>query len=132
MIFVDTSYWIALMRVQDDRHALAAELFARYRGEPLATSNHVRGELWTFLRRFTGHAPAVAAVDRIDAASRVELLIVSREDELEAWSWLRRRDERRYSFVDATSFALMRRLAIRDVLAFDEDFAAAGFVELRA
>jgi len=26
----------------------------------------------------------------------------------------------------------MRRLAIREVLAFDGDFAAAGFVELRA
>ena len=56
------------------------------------------------------------------------------ESELErdAWDWLRGRDEREYSFVDATSFALMRRLAIREALAFDGDFAAAGFVELRA
>jgi predicted nucleic acid-binding protein len=44
----------------------------------------------------------------------------------------RRRDDREYSFVDATSFALMRRLAMHEALAFDGDFAAAGFVELRA
>jgi predicted nucleic acid-binding protein len=42
-----------------------------------------------------------------------------------------RHDEREYSFVDATSFALMRSMRIKRVLAFDGDFAAAGFTELR-
>jgi predicted nucleic acid-binding protein len=56
---------------------------------------------------------------------------VDDEVELDALSWLRRRDEREYSFVDATSFAVMRRRRIREALAFDGDFAAAGFVELR-
>jgi predicted nucleic acid-binding protein len=36
------------------------------------------------------------------------------------------------SFVDATSFAVMRRRRIREALAFDGDFNAAGFVEVRA
>jgi predicted nucleic acid-binding protein len=42
-----------------------------------------------------------------------------------------RHDERKYSFVDATSFALMRALRLREALAFDGDFSAAGFNELR-
>jgi predicted nucleic acid-binding protein len=54
-----------------------------------------------------------------------------RELEMEALRWLRQHDEREYSFVDATSFALMRSLRIRGALAFDGDFGAAGFVELR-
>jgi predicted nucleic acid-binding protein len=33
--------------------------------------------------------------------------------------------------VDATSFAVMRALGIEGDLAYDGDFAAAGFVELR-
>lgn len=48
-----------------------------------------------------------------------------------AWAWLRRHDERVYSFVDATSFAMMRQLRISEALAFDGDFSAAGFVEAR-
>jgi len=56
---------------------------------------------------------------------------VDEADEREAWAWLRRHDERVYSFVDATSFAVMRRLNLLEALAFDEDFSAAGFVEVR-
>ncbi len=33
--------------------------------------------------------------------------------------------------VDATSFAFMRAKGIQEALAFDGDFAAAGFTELR-
>ena len=55
------------------------------------------------------------------------------EEELDdALRWLRQHDEREYSFVDATSFALMESLGIHEALAFDGDFAAAGFVELRS
>jgi len=69
-----------------------------------------------------------------DAALASRALTVEHVDkgtEHQAWQWLRRHDEREYSFVDATSFAMMRRLRIREALAFDGDFAAAGFVEVR-
>lgn len=44
---------------------------------------------------------------------------------------LRRHDERGYSFVDAVSFAVMSDLRLHEAFAFDGDFAAAGFAELR-
>ena len=52
-------------------------------------------------------------------------------EESSAWTWLRRHDERAYSFVDAASFQVMRDRRLREALAFDQDFAAAGFIELR-
>jgi predicted nucleic acid-binding protein len=61
----------------------------------------------------------------------VHVVQVTPEIEEDAWAWLRVHDERLYSFIDATSFSLMRRLGIAEALAFDGDFAAAGFVELR-
>ncbi len=58
-------------------------------------------------------------------------MTVSEETEAEASAWLRRHDERVYSFVDATSFAMMRNLGLIEALAFDGDISAAGVVEAR-
>jgi len=54
-------------------------------------------------------------------------MFVTEEAEDEALHWLLRHDERPYSFVDATSFAVMRQLRIEEAMTFDSDFAAAGF-----
>ena len=131
MIFVDSSFWIAFGMAADNRRSEALAIFDAHETSPLMTSNLVRGETWTFLRRRSGHAAATDFLDRIEGAPRVEVVRISRELEDEALSWLRRHDERDYSFVDATSFALMRSLLIREAFAFDGDFTAAGFVELR-
>jgi uncharacterized protein len=132
VIFVDTSFWVAYGRESDPLHDQATRLLLRHSDEILASSNHVIGETWGFVRRRSGHATALAVVDRIHRAQRLVRFYVEREDERAAWTWLRRRAEREYSFVDATSFALMRRLAIHEAFAFDADFSAAGFIELRA
>ena len=131
MIFVDSSFWIATRFSRDSHHAEATELLERAAASPLVTSNHVRGEAWTFLRRRVGHRSAVHFLERIAHTPRLRVEFVGEELEREALEWLRSHDERRYSFVDATSFALMRRLGIREAFAFDGDFTAAGFTELR-
>jgi uncharacterized protein len=132
VIFVDSSFWVALTAVRDDRHAEAAGLLEERRHDRLLTSNHVRGEVWTFLNRRYGHRHAVRFLDLVGETRRLQVEHVSESLEAEAIGWLRARDDREYSFVDATSFALMRDLSIREALAFDGDFAAAGFIELRA
>lgn len=132
MIFVDTSFWIALRNRRDPRHAEAAALLGSRADGGLATSNQIRGETWTYLRRRAGHDAAVEFLDALERSSRVQLFSVTEKQEQQALKWLRQRDEREYSFVDATSFVLMRELRIREALAFDGDFSAAGFVELRA
>ena len=132
MIFVDTSFWVATIAEEDAHHREAVDLLRADAGAQLVTSNHVRGETWTFLNRRYGHAAAVAFIDAISPRVRVRVEFVRRELEEEALRWLAQRDEREYSFVDATSFALMRMLRIREALTFDADFAAAGFVALRA
>jgi predicted nucleic acid-binding protein len=131
VIFVDTSFWVGLVFPRDNRHAETLVLHRAHAGDRLVTTNHVRGETWTVLRRRVGHAVAVRALELIESSPRLRVERIGAELEDEALHWLRRHDERAYSFVDATSFALMRRLRIREAFAFDGDFTAAGFTELR-
>ncbi len=124
-------HWVALMSDGDDRHDEARRLLQAFAGRGLITSNHTRGETWTFLRRRHGHRAAVRFLDRVDASQRLRVLFLGEDLADAASRWLRRHDERAYSFVDATSFALMRAERIDSALAFDGDFSAAGFRELR-
>jgi len=128
--FVDTSFWVALLSGRDRNHTTARTLAQAGLG-PLLTSNHVVGETWTFVRRRHGHDTAVAAIRALRDVPTLTVVHVEPALEDDAWRWLGRHDEREYSFVDATSFALMRSRRMREALAFDGDFSAAGFVEVR-
>lgn len=132
MIFVDTSFLIAGFDDRDPHHEEANRLAAKFAGRPMVATNHIRGESWTWFARKRWHGRAVELLDAFSARPghvRVEFVSETLEDE--ALRWLRQHDEREYSFVDATSFAHMRARGIDEALAFDGDFAAAGFTELR-
>ena len=130
MRFVDTSFWVAYRFRRDEHHQASVELWSD-RSHALLTTDLVVGETWTFLRRRAGHREAVGFLDKIERSERVGVVHVDERAARAAWAWLRRHDERMYSFVDATSFEVMRRERIGEALAFDADFAAAGFIEVR-
>lgn len=135
MKFVDTSWWVAWSRTADGHHEQAQLLAGQLLGgEQGVTTNLVVGETWTYLDNRAGHGDAVHFLDRVALLEEGGNLVVHRvteDQERKAWRWLRRHDERAYSFVHATSFQVMRDRRLREALAFDGDFAAAGFIELR-
>lgn len=126
--FADTSFWFARHATVDRNHQLARLISP---APSVVTIEMVLGETWTLVNRRIGHGAAVRCVKAIRRLPGVTIEPVSAHDHENAWEWLERHDEREFSFVDAVSFAVMRRLRITDALAFDEDFAAAGFVEVR-
>ncbi len=132
MRFVDTSFWVALGFERNGHHREARAIWSADVRAGLLTTNHVIAETWTFLRRRVGHDAAVRFLDRAEGSRRLAMIHVDDRLEHEARAWLRRHDERIYSFVDATSFVVMRSERLTEALAFDGDFSAAGFVEVRA
>lgn len=134
MKFADTSWWVAWSLPGDARHGMAIGMLASLGStEQVLTTNLIVGETWTFLRRKDSHRTATGFLDRVGTLVETGLLVhrVTEEQEEHAWRWLRRHDERVYSFVDATSFRVMRDRRLHEALAFDHDFAAAGFTEVR-
>lgn len=135
MKFADTSWWVA-WSLPGDRHHSDALVVLEHLGpaEQVLTTNLVVGETWTYLRRKDGHQSALAFLDRVGILGDQAKLVIHRvtvDQEKNAWGWLRQHDERAYSFVDATSFQVMRERRLREALAFDHDFSAAGFIELQ-
>ena len=132
MVFTDTSFFYAGLVRKDAHHELAMELTAGLADRQLVTTNLVVGECWTLLNRRWGHHYALTFLEQTRRSAALETHHLSEDLEERAFGWLRRHEERAYSFVDATSFAFMEANGITEALAFDGDFAAAGFTELRA
>lgn len=126
--FADTSFWFARHVAGDRRHEEARRIDP---GPAVITTELVLGETWTLMNRRVGHSAARSCVAAIRGLPGVAVERLTEADVRAAWEFLDRHDEREYSFVDATSFSLMQRKRIGEALAFDGDFAAAGFVEIR-
>lgn len=117
---------------RDPKHQSAMTLLRQFGGQRIVATNLIRGETWTWLRYKRWHRKAVEFLDSVGGKGQhIQVARVTKDEEDQALRWLRQHDEREYSFVDATSFAFMRAKGIGEALAFDGDFAAAGFVELR-
>lgn len=138
-VLVDTGGYYALTAPQDPNHDEAVETaHALARGRyQLYTTHLILAEIHTLLRsrlrhRGRDYALTVArdAVAGIFKSTTI-VVAITPEDARRAVDLLFDHPDRVLSYTDATSFAVMRRLAISHVFAFDEDFAAEGFTDIR-
>jgi uncharacterized protein len=131
-LFVDTSGWYALTDMRDHGHSTAARRFRRATGgrRRVVTTNYVVSESYTLIMGRLGPRTAQAFLGRIRSSLILQRVHVVEEWEDEAERLLVQYHDQRFSYVDATSFVTMRRLGIREALAFDSDFVIAGFTLL--
>lgn len=131
-VFVDTGAWFAVQIEDDENHQDAIQAFKGLLSGPrsLVTTNHVIGETYTLLRVVRGYREAAKFLDIMEDTSRLERVFVSAELEARAVALLRRYADHDFSFVDATSFAVMKAHRLHHAFAFDAHFATAGFVRI--
>lgn len=129
-VFADTSALVALRDAGDANHeaALAWMRGAQERRPKLVLTPYVVAEVHGFFCR----APkvALAYAERIRQDPTFQLVRPSAADENEAWALLASSQDKTYSFVDAVSFAVMRRLRIPQAFAFDDHFRQVGRFEV--
>lgn len=127
-VFVDTSAFVALRNAAEAEHepARAALSALLAEGAALFTSNYVFAETYTALMVRVGRAEAIEWGRRFRASDAIELVRVEPEVEGAAWEILERHEDKHWSYVDATSFALIERDGSGEAFAFDADFAQRG------
>ena len=96
----------------------------------LVTSNLIIGETYTLLRISKGYQEAKRFLDKLAQSQKLDRLFITESLERQAYEILHRYAAHPFSFVDSTSFALMRQQRIRYAFAFDSHFATAGFVRI--
>jgi uncharacterized protein len=124
-IFVDTSAIYALLDRSDRNHRASATILEGLtvrRAQPLVT-NFVVAETHGLLVARLG--PAVARRWLFGNVWTVER--VTAEDEDRARGILRDCEDKRFSYTDATSFAVMERLRLAEAFAFDRHLSQYGF-----
>ncbi len=129
LLFADTSFFYALAYKKDPHHQNAKKLLNSLEA-PLITSNYVFDELITILRYDFSHEAAVHYGQSILSSKFCSIARVSREDEEAAWDIFLKYSDQKFSFTDCTSFAVMKRLDLKEVACFDVHFDTAGFIRL--
>ena len=127
-LFVDTSAWYAAADRGDASHERAKAVLGA--GESLVTTDHVLVETWMLLR----HRLSRGAAERFWGGLRAgaaELEAVTPADLAVAWSIGESFPDQDFSIVDRTCFAVMQRLGLRRVAAFDDDFSVYRFGRAR-
>jgi uncharacterized protein len=127
-VFIDTSAFVALRNAAEAEHeparAALAELLAD--GVALFTSNYVFAETYTALMVRVGRGEAIEWGRRFRAGGAVELVRADEEIETDAWRILDGHEDKLWSYVDATSFALIEREGNGEAFAFDAHFGQRG------
>jgi uncharacterized protein len=127
-VFVDTGAFVALRNRSEREHEAAREALSMLVAEraQLLTSNYVFAETYTALLVRVGREEAIRWGRRFRAGEAIEVARVDEPVEEQAWSILESHADKQWSYVDATSFALMERERITEAFAFDHHFAQRG------
>jgi predicted nucleic acid-binding protein len=127
-VFVDTSAFVALRNSSEAEHERARSALTDLISEGVAlfTSNYVFAETYTALMVRVGRGEAIEWGRRFRDGGAIDLVHLDRPTEERAWEILERYDDKRWSYVDATSFALLERGGEGSAFAFDVHFAQRG------
>jgi uncharacterized protein len=120
-VFLDTGAFLALADEDDKYHSAATSTYTELlqAKAQLLTSNFVLSETYSLIRFKVGHR---AAVEFMKSFAGIKILRVSEAIEQTAKMIFVRYNDKDFSFVDCTSFALIDYHKLDHAFAFDSHF----------
>lgn len=128
LIFVDSSMFYALVDENDKFHKQATQIWEsqKLKKTQLLTSNYILDEIFTLIRQRRGRKVVDEFRMSLLKIYEIKIIRVTVADEAGAWDFFLN-DWADLSFTDCVSFAMMKRLEIKQAASFDDHFKRAGF-----
>ena len=132
MIFVDTGAWVAIADKNDQYSKEASHQYTSLilKKERLITSNLVLVETYNLLSQTLGAGATIKFGNILDSTNLIRIETITEIDWDRGWKILEKYDDKKFSFTDCTSFALMERLKIKTAFSFDVHFIQYGFTKI--
>ncbi len=128
-MLVDTSAWVAFFVEKDQYHERAksfAQNFLLSRRE-FMTTDYVFDKVVTRIRYQASHADAVFVGDKILSSPSTKVIEIGPRLRDQAWSHFKKYKDKKLSFTDCTSLAVMKKYDLNEIFSFDEDFERLGY-----
>lgn len=106
---------------------------SRQTSAPIVTTDDVLNEVVALLTtdsRGIARLKLIQFVNQIRSSPQVRVVHVDEQIWNEAWALLERMSDKSWSWVDASSFVVMRRLGLTEAFTSDHHFTQAGFVQV--
>jgi hypothetical protein len=128
-VFIDTSYFLALVNSRDKYHEAAKEAAVTV-APPFVTSEAVLFELGNALARPPQRTLAVNALQQIRADPKIEIVHIDPDLFAQTIAFYRARPDKGWGLTDCASFVIMRQRGLIEALTADKHFAQAGYTPL--
>ena len=131
-LFVDTSFWIALLKPNDSYHArvMAWRIWLQRESSNLVSTEAVWWELMNGLAHPATRGRAIESYRRAHAEPKLEIVPFGKALTESASNLYGQRLDKDWSLTDCLSFVVMEQRGIRSALTTDRHFEQAGFEAL--
>ena len=128
-IFIDTSYFLALVNNRDKYHQ-AAKAMALQVAPPFVTSDAVLFELGNALAKPPHRALGIRALQQIRIDVGIEIVHIEPDLFAQTIAFYQSRPDKAWGLTDCSSFVIMQQHGFREALTADKHFEQAGFKRL--
>jgi len=128
-IFIDTSYFLALVNSRDKYHQ-TAKTAAALITPPFVTSDAVLFELGNALAKPPYRRLGIRTLQQIRSDVEIEVVHINSNLFAQTVAFYQSRPDKAWGLTDCSSFVIMQQRMLREALTADKHFEQAGFTQL--
>lgn len=127
-LFIDSGAFFALLDKNDIYHEKSLKFFKEIKENfYLFSSDFILSESFTLIRRKLGMQTAIKLGDIVFSSNVLKIIYLDENSILESWNLFKKYRDWQLSFIDCTSFVIMKNFRISKAFCFDKHFINMGF-----